>query len=33
MVTFHRMQVNLLTLYNENTEKRNMKYWRLIYKT
>ena len=32
MVTFHRMQVNVLPLYNENAEKKNMTYWRLIYK-
>ena len=32
MFTFRRMQVNVIPLYNENTEKRNMTYWRLIYK-
>lgn len=32
MFTFRRMQLNVLSLYNENTEKRNMTYWRLIYK-
>ena len=32
MFIFHRTQVNVLPLYNENTEKRNMTYWRLIYK-
>ena len=30
MVIFHRMQVNVLPLYNENAEKKNMTYWRLI---
>lgn len=29
MFILHRMQVNVLPLYNENTEKRNMKYRRL----
>ena len=32
MFTFRRMQLYVLSLYNENTEKRNMTYWRLIYK-
>ena len=32
MVTFHPIQLNVFPLYNENIEKRNMKYWRLIYK-
>ena len=32
MFTFRRMQVNVILLYNENTENRNMTYWRLIYK-
>lgn len=32
MFILHRMQVNVLPLYNENTENRNLTYWRLIYK-
>jgi len=28
MFIFHRTQVNVLPLYNENTEKRNMTYRR-----
>lgn len=32
MFTFRRMQVNVLPLYNENSEKRNLTYWRSIYK-
>lgn len=31
MFTFRRMQVNVIILYNENIEKRNLTYWRLIY--
>ena len=30
MFTFRRIQLNVLSLYNENTENRNMTYWRLI---
>lgn len=32
MFTFRHMQVNVILLYNENTENRNLTYWRLIYK-
>ena len=32
MFTFRRMQVNVILLYNENIEKRNLTYWRLIHK-
>ena len=32
MVIFHYMKLNVPLLYNENIEKRNMMYWRLIYK-
>ena len=31
MFLFHRIQVNVLPLYNENAEKRNLTYWALMY--
>ena len=32
MVIFHHTHLTIPSLYNENIEKRNMMYWRLIYK-